>query len=67
MGFQGQEVQVALPPPLDIFAYIDGLAEETEGLVVYLELVESELDARDVGQVELERSTYLIRINPSGV
>ena len=58
---------VAVPLPLGIFAYIDGLAEETEGLVVYLDLVESELDPRDVGQVALERSTYLIRINPSGI
>ena len=56
---------VPVPPPLDIFAYIDGLPEETEGLVVYLELEESELDPRDVGQIALERSTYLIRINPS--
>ena len=56
---------VLVPPPLGIFAYIDGLPEETEGLVVYLELDESELDPRDVGQIALERSTYLIRINPS--
>ena len=56
---------VLLPPPLGIFAYIDGLAEEPEGLVVYLQLEESELDPRDVGQVALERDTYLIRINPS--
>ena len=56
---------VLVPPPLDIFAYIDGLPEETEGLVVYLELEESELDPRDVGQIALERSTYLIRINAS--
>ena len=55
---------VLVPPPLGIFAYIDGLPEETEGLVVYLELDESELDPRDVGQIALERSTYLIRINP---
>ena len=58
---------VALPPPLGIFAYIDGLTEGTEGIVVYLELVESGLDPRDVGQVALKRSTYLIRINPSSM
>ena len=58
---------VAVPPPLGIYAYIDGLAEKIEGLVVYLELVESELDSRDVGQVALERSTYLIRINQSSM
>ena len=58
---------VAVPPPLGIFAYVDGLVEEIEGLVVYLELVESELDPRDVGQMALERSMYLIRINPSSM
>ena len=56
-------------PPVNlsfgIMAYLDGLPEETEGLVVYLELDESELDPKDVGQIALERSTYLIRINPS--
>lgn len=56
---------VALPPPLGIFPYIDGIAEEPEGLVAYLDLEESDLDPRDVGQVALERSTYLVRINPS--
>jgi hypothetical protein len=58
---------VRVPPPLGILAYIDGLPEEVEGLVVYLDLVESELDPRDVGQVALERSTYLIRINQSSM
>ena len=56
---------VPVPPHLGILAYIDGLPEETEGLVVYLELDESELDPRDVGQIALERNTYLIRINSS--
>ena len=41
------------------------MSSKREGLVVYFELDESELDPKDVGQIALERSTYLIRINPS--
>ena len=48
-------------------AYLDGLAEELEGFVLYLEVMESELDPRDVGQITLSRSVYLIVINQSGM
>ena len=33
---------------------------------MFLDIIESDLDPRDVGQVSLERSSYLIRINESG-
>ena len=32
-----------------------------------MDIIESDLDPRDVGQVSLERSAYLIRINESGM
>lgn len=47
-------------------AYSDGIQEQREGLVLLLEIIESELDPRDVGNVSLSRSAYLIRINDSG-
>ena len=47
-------------------AYLDGLPEELEGFVLYLDVIESELDPRDVGQVNLSRSVYLVVINQSG-
>ena len=53
------------PPSLSLNAYQDGVAEESEGFVLYLEIVESELDPRDVGSVSVSRSAYLIRINQS--
>lgn len=53
-------------PSLMLDAYQDGEAEQLEGFVIYLEIVESELDPRDVGNVSLSRSVYLIRINQSG-
>ena len=46
--------------------YEDGVAEEVEGFVLFLEVLESELDERDVGQVDLARAAYLVRINQSG-
>ena len=52
---------------LTLDAYLDGLAEELEGFVLYLDVMESELDPRDVGQVSLSRSVYLVVINQSGV
>ena len=45
----------------------DGVNEDTEGFVLLLEVPESELDERDVGRIDLERSSYLVRINPSGI
>lgn len=48
-------------------AYLDGIPEELEGFVLYLELIESELDPRDVGHVNLSQSVYLIIINQSGM
>ena len=55
-----------LPPSLILNAYQDGEAEQLEGFVIYLEILESELNQRDVGNVSLSRSAYLIRINQSG-
>ena len=52
---------------LTLDADLDGLAEELEGFVLYLNVMESELDPRDVGQVNLSRSVYLVVINQSGV
>ena len=52
---------------LTLDAYLDGLAEELEGFVLYLDVIESELDPRDVGQVNLSRSVYLVVINQSGM
>ena len=54
------------PPSLSLNAYQDGVAEQQEGFILYLEIVESELDPRDVGNVSISRSAYLIRINQSG-
>ena len=55
------------PPELYLEAYQDGIAEQSEGFVLLLEIDESELDPRDVGNVSLSRSVYLIRINQSGI
>ena len=55
------------PEGIHLSAYEDGVAEESEGFVLYLDLVESELDPRDVGLVNISRNTYLIRINESGI
>ena len=52
--------------PLTLNAYQDGEAEQLEGFILYLEIDESELDPRDVGNVSLSRSAYLVRINQSG-
>ena len=52
---------------LSFDAYLDGLAEELEGFVLFLEVIESELDPRDVGQVNLSRAVYLVTINQSGI
>ena len=50
----------------DLPIYNDGIAEDVEGLILFLEVVESQLDPRDVGQVQLIRSAYLITISQSG-
>ena len=55
------------PPTLSLDAYQDGVAEQSEGFVLLLEIEESELDPRDVGNVSLSRSVYLVRINQSGI
>ena len=47
--------------------YDDGIAEDVEGLVLSLEVLESELDPRDVDFVNLSRSAYIIAIYPSGM
>ena len=47
--------------------YDDGIAEDVEGLVLFFEVLESELDPRDVDFISFSRSTYLIVINPSGM
>ena len=47
--------------------YDDGIAEDVEGLVFFFEVLESELDPRDVDFISFNRSTYLIVINPSGM
>ena len=55
--------------PLDFFSlqsYLDGVRENLEGYVLYLEIIEADLDPRDAGQVSLARSVYLVRINQSG-
>jgi hypothetical protein len=57
---------VFLAPYLSLDAYQDGIAEQSEGFVLLLEIEESELDPRDVGSVSLSRSVYLVRINQSG-
>ena len=51
---------------LELNAYQDGEAEQLEGFVLFLEIAESELDPRDVGNVSVSRSAYLVRINQSG-
>lgn len=47
--------------------YEDGLEEDTEGFVLYMDVVESQLDPRDVGQIDLARTAYLVTINQSGI
>ena len=53
-------------PSLTLNAYQDGETEQLEGFILYLTIKESELDPRDVGNVSLSRSAYLVRINQSG-
>ena len=52
-------------PSIQAITFDEGLRDENvEGFIAFLELgEESEFDARDVGQVELVRNSYLIRIN----
>ena len=57
---------IFFPPSLTLNAYQDGEAEQLEGFILYLEIVESELDPRDVGNASLSRPAYLVRINQSG-
>lgn len=52
-----------LPTFFFLEPFVDGIAEGTEGFVLFLQIIESELDPRDVGNVSLSRSAYLIRIN----
>ena len=47
--------------------YADGVPEDLEGFVLFVELLESELDPRDVGYVSLARSAHLVRINDTGI
>ena len=61
-------------PPSQIFTqyyslpvYEDGLDENVEGFVLYLDVSESEVDTRDVGQVDLNRVALLVTINQSGL
>ena len=63
----GQAGDMFSPPELYLEAYQDGIAEQLEGFVLLLEINESELDPRDVGNVSLSRSVYLVRINQSGI
>ena len=53
------------PTLIPFGTFDDGIVEDVEGLVVYVEILESELDDRDRGEVTLERSAYLLRITPS--
>ena len=55
-----------LNPTFFLESYEDGVSERREGYVVFLEIIESELDPRDVGNVSLSQSTYLIAIDESG-
>ena len=53
---------------VELDAFEDGLSEDVEGFIIYLQLLdEPELDARDVGQVNISRAVYLVRINQSGI
>ena len=55
-----------LPPVrIQINTILDSVPEDAEGAILLLRFQESELDARDVGQVQLLRNSYLIRINES--
>ena len=64
-GFAGG-IFISPSMPLTLNAYQDGEAEQLEGFILYVEIDESELDPRDVGNVSLSRSAYLVRINQSG-
>ena len=55
------------PGYINLNAYSDGIEEELEGFVIILRLLESDLDPRDVGLVNISRSIYLVRINQSGI
>ena len=55
------------PERTRLSAYEDGIAEDPEGFVLYLDLLESKLDPRDVGLVNISRNAYLVRINESGI
>ena len=55
-----------LPPQtIQITTFADSLPEDAEGAILVLSFEESELDERDVGQVQLVRDSYLVRINES--
>ena len=55
-----------LPPlRIQISTILDSMPEDAEGAVLLLRFQESELDERDMEQVQLVRNSYLIRINES--
>ena len=57
----------SLPVYFHLLAHSDGVVEQREGFVLFLEIQESKLDPRDVGNVSLSRSAYLVRINDTGL
>lgn len=57
---------VPLPPQrIQISTVRDSLPEDAEGAILLLRFQELELDERDMGQVQLVRNSYLVRINES--
>ena len=64
--FPGGAVLPDIPQYFILPIYEDGLDEDTEGLILLLDIPESLLDPRDVGQIDLDRSVYLVTINQSG-
>ena len=63
----GSGVLPPIPQYLILSIYEDGVEEDTEGLILFVDIPESLLDPRDVGQIDLLRSVYLVTINESGM
>ena len=54
-------------PYITLEAYQDGISEQVEGFSIFLEIEESGLDPRDVGQVSISRIHSFVRINQSSM
>ena len=52
---------------ITVYVYNDGVAEGEEGFVILLGVQQEELDARDVGFVDVLTPVVLVRLQQGGI